>query len=500
LKLRLVCVLAALFITGSGSVDAEVRNRQVILVDTSSTMLRTPQIVDLSVTCAGWNPCTFNGNPSVAQESCNACVRDTIRFEASCATLWDTSCRAGYASCLSAVTGQSTCSPTMMVVDSLVTRGDGSVELPGCDLNGDGLTNESRIYKVKGALQSLFDAHDEVAFSLWGLAQVTGGQTCASDADCPEGPKGLSLLTCEDLDPTGGTNLRCAFDADRLDGPTAAGFEGQCARATFTGAPSSFGCQHCDWATTFDRATCEAYALNQAATGAVSRLDLSSTVSCFPIANPVHRFQSRHGAYTLGDSCDPSGGESLVGFPACDPAALCDNRLQIAQWLDGEEAVFGQDAELRALGLRPLAAALRDLKDSLLATMTGDLHSACRRYDIVVITAGTETCSNPDELVAAATELQNLSFTNAGGIFVADYDVEVNFVGYGLCPPSAPDCAAAASLNQAAAAAGGVLFQVESELELALALEQLADETATSGFSCGLFSDGFESGDTSAWS
>jgi hypothetical protein len=224
-------------------------------------------------------------------------------------------------------------------------------------------------------------------------------------------------------------------------------------------------------------------------------------VTCLPVADPTHRFLSRHGGRHFGQGCDPGGGEVRVDFPACDPAALCDNRLQIAEWLDGEETVFGVTPELRAFGERPLAAALRDLKDSLLAAMIADDHSACRRYDVVAVIAGTDSCEDPAAIVAAATELQNLSFTNAAGVFVADYDVEVNLVGYGVCPVSVPNCANRASLQEAAAAAGGLYFHIDSshELALGLTLEQLASDAASSAFRCDLFSDDFESGDMSAW-
>jgi hypothetical protein len=50
----------------------------------------------------GWNPCTFNGNPTAAQEACNACVRDTINFDPTCASTWDASCRTDYTNCIGA--------------------------------------------------------------------------------------------------------------------------------------------------------------------------------------------------------------------------------------------------------------------------------------------------------------------------------------------------------------------------------------------------------------
>src|SRR5689334_8292239 len=69
-----------------------VKNRISVLVDSSGSMLLTPEIVTYTETCATtaqWNPCNGNGtNPSAAQETCNSCVVDTINFTPSCATSW----------------------------------------------------------------------------------------------------------------------------------------------------------------------------------------------------------------------------------------------------------------------------------------------------------------------------------------------------------------------------------------------------------------------------
>ncbi len=58
-----------------------VKPRISVMVDSSGSMLLTPEIVTIPETCAtlAWNGCTSNGNPSAAQESCNECMAWTVR-------------------------------------------------------------------------------------------------------------------------------------------------------------------------------------------------------------------------------------------------------------------------------------------------------------------------------------------------------------------------------------------------------------------------------------
>ena len=157
-----------------------VKNRISILVDSSGSMVLTPEIVTFTETCTGWNPCTFNGNPTAAQEACNACVRDTINFDPTCASTWDASCRTDYTNCIGATIGGA-CTATMTVSDGVSTRGDGSADLTGCDLDGDGQANDSRMYQAKDALNNVVATFGEVEFALWRYRQVTGGQACTTD-------------------------------------------------------------------------------------------------------------------------------------------------------------------------------------------------------------------------------------------------------------------------------------------------------------------------------
>ncbi|MBK9033972.1 MAG: hypothetical protein IPL61_22345 [Myxococcales bacterium] len=470
----LSALLVTLVMIASASAQP-VKNRISVMVDSSGSMLLTPEIVTFTKTCAttaSWNPCTGNStNPSAAQEACNPCVVDTINFRPTCASSWTATCASDYAGCLRAVTGQTTCSNSMVASDGVATRGDGSADLTGCDLDGDGLANDSRMYQAKEAVNNVVATFGEVEFSLWRYAQVTGGQTCTTDAQCPDTPGGLSVLTCENHDNDTGTANVCAFDADLLDGPTTAGFEGQCEIFTHTGAPSTFTCNNCDFTSTYDRATCMMYDLDRVKSTAVSPLDGTSTVSCFPTANPQHRFMRYHGGVNNAGACDPSGGQRLVNFPA---TGFDDNYPQIAAWIDHNQNPFSTTDELRPQGGTPIAASLRDMRASVLATSIADTKTPCRKHQVIFLTDGGESCESVPAAVTAAGTFQNMSFTNAAGVFVADYDVPVYVIGFAICPPGSPNCQTRQDLNAIAAAGGtGSAILVNNQLELQVALAQI---------------------------
>src|SRR5262249_54009521 len=85
------------------------------------------------------------------------------------------------------------------LVDGVPTHGDGSVENPGCDENGDGLFNDSKMFQGKGALLNVISAFGQVEFALESYFQTEGGNTCSSNAQCNTG----AGLGC--------TNGRCVF-------------------------------------------------------------------------------------------------------------------------------------------------------------------------------------------------------------------------------------------------------------------------------------------------
>ena len=470
LPLRLAAAIAVTVVAHLGVASAQpVKNRISILVDSSGSMLQTTQIVTFTETCTGWDPCTFNGNPSAAQETCNACVIDTINFRSSCATTWNNTCRNDYANCVAATAGGA-CSATLTVTDAPTTRGDGSADLPGCDLNGNGLADDSRMYQAKEALQDVIATFGEVEFSLWRYRQITGGQTCTSDGQCPDTPGGLSVMTCEDVDNNAATPRVCALDADIFDGPTTAGFEGQCYPLSYTGAPNNFSCNACDFQNTYNRANCMLWDLDQIRTGGTSPIN-GATVTCYPTSNPQHRFMRYHGGFGNNGACDPTGAEQLVGFPA---TGFDDNYLQIFSWIDHNQNPFATADELRPMGGTPIAASLRDMRTAVFNSARLDTRTPCRKHQVIVLTDGGESCESVNAAVTAAASFQNMSFTNAAGTVVADYDVPVYVIGFAVCPSGQPNCQTRLDLNSIAAAGGtGQAILVSSQLELQLALAQI---------------------------
>lgn len=493
--LRQYSMLALFGVLGSFVLSTEspaqgVRNRISVLVDSSASMLQTPQQVTFVQSClvggTPWNPCTFTGNPSAAQEACNACVRDTIRFRPTCggANIWSASCRTDYANCVAALTGQA-CSAVMSATEGVATRGDGSLEITGCDLDGSATADDSKLFKSKVAVRATATAVSGVEFSLWRFRQVVGGQACTTDAECPDSPGGSSILTCENVS---GSNV-CAFDADLLDGPTTAGFEGQCDAFTHTGSPASFSCAACDFSNSYDRTVCELYSLQEVRSGGASPLG-GASVACFPSANPSHRFITYHGAVGGAGSCDPSGGDRLVDFP---PDSSTSNVASIASWLDHTQTAPAAPVELRANGGGPLAAMLRDLRVSLLATLATDVNTACRRYRVALVVDNTDNCESNAAAVTAAAALQDLGFTPPGGMPVSGYAVPVHVIGFGVCPAGTPNCAAIQALD-AVAAAGATTSatRVSTEAELSAALAEIAASVNTDTCVESLFDDGFE--------
>ncbi|HUQ00972.1 MAG TPA: MopE-related protein, partial [Kofleriaceae bacterium] len=451
---------------GAGGAFAQpVKNRISVMVDSSGSMLMTPEIITYTETCTGWNPCSHTSDPPAGQTTCNPCVSDTINFRPSCngagSATWDATCRSLYQTCYSNLIG-GTCGAVMSVSEGIQTRGDGSAEIPGCDLNGDGVANESRMYQAKEALQDVTATFGEVEFSLWRYTQITGGQTCPTTCASPH--------ECEDHDNNAGTPQVCAIDADRLDDATTAGFEGQCAMFTWTGSPASFSCANCDFANGFDRATCELFDLDRVKTGATSLLNGTSSVSCFPSADPTHRFIRYAGQCT--------GGEQLVNFPA---TGFGDNYAQIFEWIDHNQNPFSTTNELRAQGGTPIAASLRNMRAAVLANATADTKTPCRKHQVVFLTDGGESCESVAAAVTAARTFQNMSFTNASGVNVPDYDVPVYVIGFAVCPGGNPNCQTRMDLNQIAAAGGtGQAILVQNQLELQLALAQIVASSVVS--------------------
>jgi hypothetical protein len=162
-------------------------------------------------------------------------------------------------------------------------------------------------------------------------------------------------------------------------------------------------------------------------------------------------------------NCGPPrrGADMLVGFGA-------DINQYLVRWLDGGETDYrpdtevgnycdhdGGDCELRGTGPTPLANSLQAAEDYLVPIKGCDAAAigGCRRYGVILLTDGAESCQG--DPVAAATALR------AQGI-------DTYVIGFSTLP------AEAAQLNAVAAAGGtGSAFLVGNEDALANALASI---------------------------
>ncbi|MBP6846960.1 MAG: hypothetical protein KA201_24590 [Kofleriaceae bacterium] len=251
-----------------------VKPRISVMVDSSGSMLLTPEIVTIAETCVaqGWNGCTSSGNPTAAQETCNACMAWTTRVSPTCASSFTATCRSTYTNCYRFFYGSTaTCGQSLNLSEGVPTRGDGTALTPGCDVDGDGQANDSRMYQAKEAVNNVVATFGEVEFALWRYAQVEGGQTCASDASCPDTPGGSSVLTCENV---AGANV-CALDAANIGSAT-----GQCNMFTWNGADNTFACSQCnDGGGSAERLLCDTSSIASAPAGR-ARWPAPSTARC----------------------------------------------------------------------------------------------------------------------------------------------------------------------------------------------------------------------------
>ena len=276
------------------------------------------------------------------------------------------------------------------------TFGDGSLDHPGLDHNGNNAPDDSRLYKAKLALTQVISAYPDIDFAL-----ARYHQDQALDRSCQMAH-----------------NFECNAICCSYDNPT-----------NNTGpAPAP---------------ACAVVGTNPPAADLVVLKD-SPGDECINYAG----------------SCGPPrrGADVLVGF-----GADINNYLM---WLDGTETSFdntqtqgaycnfagGGDCELRGTGPTPLANSLQAVEDYLTPIKACDLASTggCRRYGVILLTDGAESCQgNP---VAAAAALR------AKGI-------DTFVIGFSTLPSET------AQLNAIAAAGGtGTAFLVGDDNQLANAL------------------------------
>ncbi|MBI4508230.1 MAG: SUMF1/EgtB/PvdO family nonheme iron enzyme [Deltaproteobacteria bacterium] len=452
-----------------------VKPRFVVVVDTSGSMTLTPEIRTLGETSLSCNatspPSCAQGAACGAQCTTNAqCPSGTTCTSGACACNAGTSCGSNgrCSSCTGGLDCRATPTGTKCVcplgteciaskctfVDGLSTHGDGSDEHKGCDMDGDGLFDDSRMHAAKGALRNVLAAFGEVELAMARFKQITGGNSCNSDANCTAPLRCLAT-------PSGAKTCQNCFSS--CDSDTS---YDECS-ATFTCSTSSCGPGG-------PSPICALKKVDQTCEGDLSLVASGVTVDCFA-PNPDTDSQCINyvGAYRVGSSntCVNAGGEVLVGFPS---TALDDNYDALVSWIDNHER-SSTDRELRAVGPTPIAASLSDMKTYLTTGVTAplkeDTATPCREYSVILLTDGEETCLG--DPVASAAALRNISITRNDGTTVT-VDVKTYVIALAVCPPSNPNCPTKVQLDAIAGAGGtGSAYVVTSQEEIAAALAEI---------------------------
>lgn len=234
----------------------------------------------------------------------------------------------------------------LLSLDGYPTFGDGSLEHPGLDLDGNGEPDDSRLYLARTALGEVMSAYPEIDFA---LARYHQDQAAARNCQT------ASWFECQDLvasydDPTGNTGpMVCSVDI----GPS------------------------------------DTISVNQTPVSPEECINYAG--SC---GGP------RRGADILGGFGMPvrdlvrwvDGKET--GFNAsATPGNVCNH-------------AGGGDCEVRGSGPTPLAGSLLSAEDYLVPIRTTDAAAACRSYAIILVTDGAESCNGDPE--AAANRLHDM--------------------------------------------------------------------------------------------
>ncbi len=255
-------------------------------------------------------------------------------------------------------------------VAQTATHGDGSREHPGCDIDGNGLYDDSKMFGAKASLRDTLLAFGSAEFSLARYRQTTLGQTCGSTGACSQ--MGLGANVC-----VGG---RCGFSISNNS-------------PDYNECRNGPGCVRC----------------------------------ADPDGDPTHVFYN-------GSACCPAGsptsqGAGLAGDVVVPfPGAGSSNLAGLESWIDNrEDFPQGTNQELRASGTTPIGGALHAVRDWLVndASTVGpgagvvnrDDRASCRSYNVILITDGLEVdqCVNNCRIAAArAADLLFNSCTNDG--------------------------------------------------------------------------------------
>jgi hypothetical protein len=271
------------------------------------------------------------------------------------------------------------------------TFGDGSVEHPGIDTDGDGEANDARLFLAREALGQVISAYPEIDFALARYHQ--------DQAD----------------------NRACQ---------TATWFECQGLVASYDDPTDNSGPLQCN------------VAIGPDPDGMGAMLAPTRSVLLTPGPNATSTTE----CINYAGSCGPPrrGADILSGFgtPVRD----------MVRWLDGVEGDFdpspnpgdyclhsqGKDCELRGSGPTPLAGSLLAVEDYVSPIRTQDAAKSCRGYTTILVTDGAESCNG--DPVAAAAHLYSLGIqVYVVAVSVLDSErASLNAIAAAGGPPASP--------------------------------------------------------------
>jgi MYXO-CTERM domain-containing protein len=287
--------------------------------------------------------------------------------------------------------------------------GDGSVDFPG--VNG----TETRLYNAKGALSDVLAAFPESDYALARYYQDSGLNRSCQTANWFECAKSC----CSYDDPA--DNITPAYPYYYPDG--------QCVPSKLYGDGSSVD-------------------------DSLASLNTNINVGWqTPAADCIN----------YSGSCGPPqrGAQYLVDFSQPLSSYL--------SWLDNKETNFktgvtcpGGDCELRATVPTPLGSAEQATKDFLAPRIACDNAVPCRKYNVILLTDGAESCQG-DPVAAAAALNAGVTKTIMGA--PTQVSVKTYVIGFSTLPTETTQ------LNAIAAAGGtNAAYFVTSRAELANAL------------------------------
>jgi MYXO-CTERM domain-containing protein len=294
--------------------------------------------------------------------------------------------------------------------------GDGSVDFPG--VNG----TETRLYNAKGALSDVLAAFPESDYALARYYQDSGLNRSCQTANWFE----CAQSCCSYDDPR--DNITPAYPYYYPDG--------ECVPSKLYGAGAS---------------------VDDSLTSLNTNINIGWST---PTADCIN----------YSGSCGPPqrGAQYLVDFS--QPLA------SYLSWLDNKETNFktgtactGGDCELRATGPTPLASALEATKDFLSPRIACDNAVPCRKYNVILLTDGAESCQG-DPVAAAAALNAGVTKTISGT--PTQISVKTYVIGFSTLP------AEKTQLDSIAAAGGtNAAYFVTSRAQLADALATIISDS-----------------------